>query len=127
MAQDRREGESHTEGARKTSFLNRPDRAHDIEDTFMKLCLGILLLLLTSPALAGDAAMRKFIGKGMTESEVMAKIGPPDYESETSGGGAEIVEKAWTYFPTEGDRDMLTRIVIKGGRVQSVERSISRQ
>ena len=46
---------------------------------------------------------------------------------EISGGGAEVVEKVWTYFPTERDREVLTRIVIKEGRVQVVDRSISRQ
>ena len=92
-----------------------------------KLLIGILLVFLASSALAADATMRKFISKGMTESEVIAKIGLPDYESEISGGGAEVVEKVWTYFPTERDREVLTRIVIKEGRVQAVDRSISRQ
>ena len=92
-----------------------------------KLLIGILLVFLASSALAADATMRKFISKGMTESEVIAKIGLPDYESEISGGGAEVVEKVWTYFPTERDREVLTRIVIKEGRVQAVDHSISRQ
>src|SRR6218665_2989130 len=64
-----------------------------------KVIAAVLLSALSIPSLAADASERKFIDKGMTESEVLLKIGKPDNESEVSGGGAKVVEKVWTYFP----------------------------
>lgn len=91
-----------------------------------KVLAAVLLSTLSIPSLAADALERKFIDKGMTESEVLLKIGPPDNESEISGGGAKVVEKVWTYFPHEDDKQTMTTITIRGGRVVAVERTISR-
>ena len=91
-----------------------------------RIVAAALLCALTIPALAADASERKFIGKGMTEGEVLSRIGKPDNESEISGGAAKVVEKVWTYFPHEDDKQTLTTITIKNGRMIAVERTISR-
>ena len=91
-----------------------------------RIVAAALLCSLAIPALAADASERKFIGNGMTEGEVLSRIGKPDNESEISGGAAKVVEKVWTYFPHEDDKQTLTTITIKNGRVIAVERTISR-
>lgn len=91
-----------------------------------RIVAAVLLCALAIPVLAADASERKFIGKGMTEGEVLARIGKPDNESEISGGAAKVVEKVWTYFPHDDDKQTLTTITIKNGRVFAVERTISR-
>ena len=91
-----------------------------------RVVAAVLLCALSIPALAADASERKFISKGMTEGEVLSRIGKPDNESEISGGAAKVVEKVWTYFPHEDDKQTLTTITIKNGRVIAVERTISR-
>lgn len=83
-------------------------------------------LLAAGPARAADAHERKFIRQGMPESEVLLRIGPPDHESLTSGGGAEDAEKVWSYFPHSRDTQTLTVITLRAGRVLKVERRISR-
>ncbi|MEZ5570724.1 MAG: hypothetical protein R3E64_01765 [Halioglobus sp.] len=89
--------------------------------------IGILLTILTVPSFASDIKERQFITKGMTESEVLLKIGKPDNESEVSGGGAEVVQKVWSYFPTNQDSQTLTTITIRNGIVVSVEGTIYRK
>ena len=91
-----------------------------------RIVAAALLCALTIPALAADASERKFIGKGMTEGEVLSRIGKPDNESEISGGGARVVEKVWTYLPHDGDRQTMTTITLKNGIVIAVDRTISR-
>ena len=91
-----------------------------------KVIAAVLLSALSIPSLAADASERKFIDKGMTESEVLLKIGKPDNESEVSGGGAKVVEKVWTYFPHQDDKQTMTAITLKNGIVVAVERTISR-
>ena len=91
-----------------------------------KIIAAVLLCALSIPVLAADASERKFISKGMTEGEVLARIGKPDNESEVSGGAAKVVEKVWTYFPHPDDAQTLTTITIRNGRVVAIERTISR-
>jgi len=94
----------------------------------MKLSLGVLLLWLScsSAVVAADASERKFIRQGMSEGEVLLKIGKPDSESVDSGGGATVTVKRWIYLPTPGDEQTLTTVVIRYGKVTEVTRKISR-
>lgn len=85
------------------------------------ICLG----LAASFATAADSD-RKFIREGMSEGEVLVKIGRPDSESTDSGGGARVVVKRWIYLPSAGDPQMLTTIVIREGKVTEVNRQMSR-
>ena len=73
---------------------------------------------------------------GMTEGEVLARVGKPDHEAWMGGrvrgrDGAAIVQgrdgdKTWTYLPHEQDPDTLTVITFRAGTVVDVERKISR-
>ena len=93
----------------------------------MKSLLLLLLLGLTSvTALAADANERKFIREGMSEGEVLVKIGKPDSESVDSGGGAKVVEKRWIYLPASGDAQTLTTVTLRAGKVVQITRQISR-
>jgi uncharacterized protein DUF2845 len=78
------------------------------------------------------AGERRFIRAGMTEAEVLARIGRPDvnaHRRETArkasnkraGAGAE-----WSYLPNAGDPQTITTLTIVGGKVTDVRRSIAR-
>lgn len=90
------------------------------------LLLALLLGLTALTAYAADTRERKFIREGMTEADVLVKIGKPDSESVDSGGGAKVVEKRWIYLPASGDEQTLTTITLRGGKVVEVTRQISR-
>lgn len=94
----------------------------------MKQTLGVLFLsvLCSSSVLAADASERKFIREGMSEGEILLKIGKPDSESVDSGAGATVTVKRWIYLPTPGDEQTLTTVVIRDGKVTEVTRKISR-
>ena len=86
------------------------------------LCVGLVATL----AVAADAADRKFIREGMSEGEVVMKIGRPDSESTDSGGGSQVAVKRWVYFPARGDPQTITTLTIREGRVVEVDRQVSR-
>ena len=91
------------------------------------LKLSVLCLAFTAfAALAADVGERRFIQDGMSEGQVLMKIGKPDSESEDSGGGAKIKEKTWVYFPAPGDSQTLTTLVPREGKVIRVTRTVSR-
>lgn len=90
------------------------------------LILAFVLAVASMAVAAADAVERKFISAGMEEGQVLLKIGKPDHESVTSGGGADVVEKKWTYFPALRDEQTMTVITIRNGKVNAVERKISR-
>ena len=85
-----------------------------------------LLIVIASPVLAEDAADRKFIREGMSEGEVVMKIGKPDSETLDSGASAALVVKKWVYMPAAGDPQTVTTIVIRGGTVGEITRQIAR-
>jgi len=92
-----------------------------------KLKVALLCLaFLASSALAADSADRKFIRAGMSEGEVLMKIGRPDSESTDTGGGSKIAVKRWVYFPAPGDPQTMTTLTMREGRVVEVSREISR-
>ena len=68
----------------------------------------------------GDAAQRKFISSGMTEAEVLAKIGKPEMTSGEKGRKSS----RWSYLPTDGDPQTITSVEFNFGKVVSVERSV---
>jgi hypothetical protein len=88
--------------------------------------VAFLLMFWVSSVFAADASERKFIREGMSEGEVLMKIGKPDSESIDSGGGALVTAKRWIYFPAYGDQQTMTTIVLKDGKVIAVDRTISR-
>jgi hypothetical protein len=70
----------------------------------------------------GDAAERKFVRPGMTEGEVVAKLGLPEVTSR----GARASGARWTYLPAARDPDTITIITFANGVVADVERKVSK-
>ena len=86
-----------------------------------------LLFVAASTAHASGPKERRFIAVGMSEGEVLAKIGRPDSESHDTGNGAAEVVKRWIYLPAPGDEETTTTVVLKRGAVIDVIREITRQ
>ncbi len=101
----------------------------------MKKLLAVSTFFIASiSAFANTPSERRFIDKGMTEGEVIMKIGKPDHKSTGSrysgkkrGAGNHSSQKQWTYMPTEGDSQTITTITIASGKVVDVDRKISRK
>jgi len=75
-----------------------------------------------SPAKApGDPAARRHVRAGMSEGEVLAKLGAPDAASAKHGRRAR-----WTYLPAPGDPQTVTTVRFEDGRVTGVERAVVR-
>ncbi len=91
-----------------------------------KILIAAFLLVASASVLAADASERKFIREGMSEGDVLMKIGKPDTESEDTGGGAKITIKRWTYLPAYHDDQTMTTIVLERGKVKEVIRKIAR-
>jgi len=70
----------------------------------------------------GNPAERKFIQAGMSEAEVILKVGRPDVEAKGRGKQGH----RWSYMPTAGDVDTLTTLTLAGGKVTHVERKVVR-
>jgi hypothetical protein len=87
-----------------------------------------LLLIASFAALAQDARERGFIRRGMSEGEVLVRVGKPDHESVVSNNALRGLpeEKTWTYFPHPQDPETLTVISFRSGVVVEIERKISR-
>ena len=73
-------------------------------------------------ARSGDAAERRFIHAGMSEAEVVMRIGRPDVESKGRGKSG----RRWAYLPAAGDPATMTTLTIAGGAVVDVERKVAR-
>jgi len=67
-----------------------------------------------------DITQRKFITPGMSEAEVVARIGTPDM---TSGGKGRKTSR-WSYLPAAGDAQTITTLVFDYGKVIEVERKV---
>lgn len=74
-------------------------------------------------AVRGDAAERKHIRAGMSEAEVLARLGQPDVTS----GGKNRKSARWTYMPAPGDPDTITSLTFADGKVGNVERKLYRK
>jgi len=65
-----------------------------------------------------DPAERANAHVGMSESEVLAKLGPPDVTSNSPSRK----QLRWTWLPADGDSDTVTTITITDGIVTDLER-----
>lgn len=90
------------------------------------LTLALTLAAASASALAADATERRFIREGMTEGEVVHKIGMPDHQAFIVNIKGLPEEKAWTYFPASGDAQTLTTLTLRSGVVIGVARKVSR-
>jgi hypothetical protein len=77
---------------------------------------------------SGKAAERRFIRTGMSESEVIRRIGKPEVEARGSRkqGRQGKEGKHWSYLPAAADPDTITTLTIVGGLVANVERKVVR-
>ena len=69
---------------------------------------------------AGNAAERKHIRSGMSEAEVIARLGQPDVTS----GAKNSKGARWTYLPAPGDPETITSLTFANGVVTGVERKL---
>lgn len=76
-----------------------------------------------SAASAGDASERKYVRLGMTEAEVLAKLGHPDMTTGNRSGGPV----RWTYMPAPGDPETITAVTLHKGAVTDIERKVVRK
>ncbi len=70
-----------------------------------------------------NAGERRFLHRGMSEAEVLARIGPPDVKSGSpsgKGGGR------WSYLPQPNDPQMITTLTFAHGEVSDIERKMVR-
>jgi hypothetical protein len=74
---------------------------------------------------SGKAAERRFIRTGMSEAEVLRRIGRPEVDAR-SGRKQAKGGKHWSYLPAPGDPDTVTTLTIAGGLVANVERKVVR-
>jgi len=68
----------------------------------------------------GDPAERKHLRTGMSEGEVLTRVGPPD----ATTGGRNGKQVRWSWFPAEGDPETLTTVTLMSGIVTNVERTL---
>jgi hypothetical protein len=71
----------------------------------------------------GDAAVveRRHLKDGMSDGEVLARLGPPDLQSGKTGR-----KMRWTYLPAPGDPQTVTLLRFEDGKVVAVERTTMR-
>jgi hypothetical protein len=73
-------------------------------------------------AATNKAVNRKFIEIGMTQAEVIQRIGKPDVDARNQRGQGQ----SWSYLPNDGDPDTITTVTLVSGKVANVERKIVR-
>ncbi len=89
------------------------------------LAIVSLIAILISPVSAGQVDLREFglIKVGMSEAEVLVRLGPPDHESFEGFSATNLLIKSYFYFSESGrHQDITTLIRFKGGRVIHKER-----
>lgn len=97
--------------------------------TPIRLLLVCVLYLAAIPSgLACGIDMRDYIQLrvGMSEGEVLQRIGPPDHETVVHGPFGAITERTWYYLPGQCGVDNLrwiTEITLDSrGRIKALER-----
>ena len=66
----------------------------------------------------GDAGERRHLRSGMSEGDVVARVGTPDITT----GQKNAKQVRWTWLPTDGDPETVTTVTFVSGVVTSVER-----
>lgn len=67
-----------------------------------------------------DPQQRRFLHAGMSEGEVIARVGQPDVKTKTRRG------VRWTYLPVAEDTGTMTTVTFERGAVAEIERKIIR-
>jgi hypothetical protein len=66
-------------------------------------------------------AERRHVKDGMSDGEVLARLGPPDLQSGKTGR-----KMRWTYLPAAGDPQTVTLLRFEDGKVVGVDRTTMR-
>lgn len=69
----------------------------------------------------GEVSERLHLREGMSDGEVLARLGPPDLQAGKTGR-----KMRWTYLPAPGDPQTVTLVRFDEGRVVAVERTTLR-
>jgi len=69
---------------------------------------------------SGDPAERRHLHSGMSEGDVLARVGPPD--ATTGQRGAKQGRGTW--LPADGDPETVTTVTFLNGIVATVERTL---
>lgn len=72
---------------------------------------------------AGNASERKHIRLGMSEGEVLARIGQPD----VTNGARNAASPRWTYLAAPDDPETVTTLMFAQGRVVDIDRKVVRK
>jgi hypothetical protein len=89
------------------------------------LAMAGLVAILVSPVSAGQVDLREFgmIERGMSEAEVLVRLGPPDHESFEGFSPNKLLLKSYFYFSDPGRYQNITTVIrFKGGKVIRKER-----
>jgi len=89
------------------------------------LAIISLIAMLVSPVTAGQGDLLDFglIQRGMSEAEVLVRLGPPDHESFEGFSPNKLLLKSYFYFSEPGRYQNITTVItFKGGRVVRKER-----
>ena len=69
---------------------------------------------------AANASERAHVRLGMSEGEVLARIGHPD----VTVGARNAASPRWTYMPAPGDPETVTTLTFAKGRLVDIERKV---
>jgi hypothetical protein len=72
---------------------------------------------------SGDPAERKYLRIGMSEAEVVTRIGEPDMRS---SGTAARRGPRWSYLPNDKDPQTITTLTFSNGMLSNIERRVVR-
>jgi len=83
---------------------------------------GLLLAVANATAAPIDFSDYRLLERGMSEAEVLMRVGEPDRKFATEGG--QVGSTAWHYLPGDGDSWQFITIITIGsdGRVTGLER-----
>jgi outer membrane protein assembly factor BamE (lipoprotein component of BamABCDE complex) len=93
----------------------------------MKKLLLLIVLLYGSVASADEIDMRDYIklSKGMSEAEVLYRLGSPDHETIKSDYHRNVLRKTWFFIPLSQNRGKwITEIEFdSNGRIINLDRN----
>lgn len=72
---------------------------------------------------AGNATERMHLRLGMSESEVLARLGTPD----VTAGAKGAPSPRWTYMPAPGDPETITTLLFTKGVLVDIERKVMKK
>ncbi len=84
------------------------------------------LFVVSMAGYAGNVEERRYIHEGMTEAELMYKVGKPDHVEEVQNRFGAVLHKKLTYYPVAGDSQTMYIVTVSDGKVSGVEKKVVR-